>query len=156
LGIAGLLARSGFTQDVKSDPILERMKKDIFFLASEECEGRGVGTKGLDKAADYIADQFKQAGLKPGGVNGTYFQPFPFGQGGTLDGTSTLVLSGPQGQKIALKQGTDFQVIGLSGAGKADAPLVFAGYAITAKGIEYDDFKGIDVKDKIIVAIRKT
>lgn len=146
---------SSFSQDAKEDPILARMKKDIFYLASDECEGRGVGTKGLDKAAEYIADQFKKAGLKPGGVDGTYFQPFPFATGTQLAGESTLVLSGPQGQKIRLKQGTDFQVVGSSGPGKVTAPLVFAGYGVTAKSVDYDDFGGIDVKGKVIVTLRR-
>ncbi len=48
-----------------------RLKKDIYFLASDECEGRGPTTKGINLAADYIADQFKNAGLKPGGVEPT-------------------------------------------------------------------------------------
>src|SRR5262245_55644610 len=92
LGLAGMLARTGLAQD---DPIVERMRKDITFLASDECEGRGVGTKGLDKAAEYIAEQFAKAGLKPGGVDGTYFQPFPFATKAELDGDSTLTLTGP-------------------------------------------------------------
>src|SRR5436189_1331073 len=103
LGVLALAATQAAAQESASEA---RMKKDIFFLASDECEGRGVGTKGLDLAAEYIAEQFKQAGLKPGGVNGTYFQPFPFATGGQLAGDSTLVLKGPLGQKISLKQGT--------------------------------------------------
>src|SRR6516164_8429249 len=53
-----------------------RMRRDINFLASDECEGRGPGTKGIDKAAAYIASEFQKAGLKPGGDDGGYFQPF--------------------------------------------------------------------------------
>src|SRR5689334_5978015 len=53
-----------------------RMRRDITFLASDECEGRGPGTKGIDKAADYIAAEFKKAGLRPGGKDSRYFQPF--------------------------------------------------------------------------------
>ena len=53
-----------------------RMRKDLTYLSGDECEGRGVETKGIKLAADYIAAEFKKAGLKPGGVNGTYFQPF--------------------------------------------------------------------------------
>ena len=152
LSLASVFAGWGVAQD---DPVEARMRKDITFLASDECEGRGVGTKGLDLAADYIAAEFKKAGLKPGGVNGTYFQPFPFATNAKLDGESTLVLSGPQGQKITLKQGKDFQVLGFSGPGKITAPLVFAGYGVTARDIDYDDYKGIDVKGKVVVALRR-
>src|SRR5438067_12234581 len=53
-----------------------RLKRDVTFLASDECEGRGPMTKGLILAGDYIANEFKKAGLKPGGVDGSYFQPF--------------------------------------------------------------------------------
>src|SRR5687768_15626537 len=60
LALAGSLALRGGAQDTKVDPITERMRKDITFLASPECEGRGVGTKGLDLAADYIAEELKK------------------------------------------------------------------------------------------------
>src|ERR1700694_2860240 len=66
-----------------------RLKKDVFVLASGECEGRGVGTKGLDMAADYVADQLAKAGLKPGGTAGSYFQPFPMVRGSELGGAAT-------------------------------------------------------------------
>ena len=58
----------------------ERLKRDITYLASDECEGRGPGTLGIDRAAVYIAGQFKDAGVKPGGVNKTWFQPFTIGK----------------------------------------------------------------------------
>ena len=113
LGPAGLIGRAALAQE--KEAIAERMKKDITFLASDECEGRGVGTLGLDLAAQYIAVQCSRAGLKPGGVNGTYFQPFPFCTGGQLDGESTLTINGPtKGKKRPLKQGEDFQVLGSS------------------------------------------
>src|SRR5437773_7229371 len=59
-----------------ADDSLARMKKDLYFLAGEECEGRGLKTEGINKAAAYIANEFKAAGLKPGGPAGSYFQPF--------------------------------------------------------------------------------
>jgi hypothetical protein len=140
----------------KEEEVEARLRRDITLLASDEFEGRGVGTKGLDKAAEHIAAVFKQAGLKPGGPNGSYFQPFPYSSGAELDGTSTLQLRGPQGQEITLKQGTDFQVVGYSGAGQVTAPLVFVGYGATAKDISYDEYKGLDVKGKVVVMIRRT
>jgi hypothetical protein len=72
-----------------------------------------------------------------------------------LDGDSTLILHGPQGQKIKLKQGTDFQVFGFSAPGKLSAPLVFVGYGVTAPGIDYDDYQGLDVKGKVVITVRK-
>ncbi len=138
-----------------ANPIEARMRKDITYLASDECEGRGVGTKGLELAAEYVAKQFAASGLKPGGVNGGWFQPFPFVSSSELDGASTLSLKGPAGQTIELKQGADYQLFGLSGGGKVSAPLVFVGYGATAPGIKYDDYKAIDVAGKIVVLIRR-
>src|SRR6516165_7991492 len=105
----------------------ERLRRDVTYLASDELEGRGPTTKGLEKAADYIADQFKQAGLKPGGVDGTWFQPFGY-PANLLDEPARLGLKGPKGQEIELKQGFQFQPMGLSKSGKLTAPVVFAGY----------------------------
>jgi hypothetical protein len=147
-GLAGAASRE--------DEIEARLRRDITILASDEYEGRGVGTAGLDMAAQYIARQFSEAGLKPAGPDGSYFQPFPFSAGGELDGPSSLVLHGPLGQDIALKQGKDFQVIGYSGSGTVSAPIVFAGYGITAKGVSYDDYKGSDVRGKVLLLIRRT
>ena len=62
---------AGNTQQISPEGLM----KHIRFLASDELAGRGNGTKGLETAADYIADQFKAAGLQPGGTKGSWFQP---------------------------------------------------------------------------------
>jgi Peptidase family M28/PDZ domain/PA domain len=152
LFLLGLLASAPLWADEAAEA---RLKKDITFLASDECEGRGVGTKGLDLAADYVAGQFAAAGLKPGAREGSYFQSFPYSRGAQLDGPATLVLDGPLGQTVTLKAGSDFQVSGLSGSGKVAAPVVFVGYGVTAPAIGYDDYAGVDVKGKIVIALRK-
>src|SRR5437763_442148 len=114
----GLLALATQAAAQGEDPSVARMRKDIFFLASDECEGRGVDTQGINKAADYIAAEFKKAGLKPGGKDG-YFQPFTIRVGQSkVEGPATLTLKGPQGQVIELTAGKDFSVMGLSGSGK--------------------------------------
>ena len=133
----------------------ERMLRDIKYLASDELEGRGTQTKGINKAADFIAEQFKKAGLKPGGTNG-YFQPFTFSTSSKLQNNNKLVLHGPQGQIIELKHGKHFQVMGLSAGGEVTAPVVFAGYGITAPNVKYNDFKDLDVQNKVVIVIRKT
>jgi hypothetical protein len=133
----------------------ERMKRDIFYLASDECEGRGPGTEGIDKAADYVAQQFKEAGLKPGGVKGTWFQPFEIGGTVKLEGDQILKLQGPDQQTINFKLDENFQVLGNSGSGSVSAPLVFVGYGTTAKDIQFDEYKNVDVAGKIVVLIRR-
>src|SRR5262249_34980224 len=59
-----------------SSSSIPRMRSDLTFLASAECEGRGPGTEGINKAADYIADAFRKAGLKGAMPDGSFFQPF--------------------------------------------------------------------------------
>ncbi len=151
-GLAALKSQS----PAADEAVLARMRRDITFLASDECEGRGPGTKGIDKAADYIAAGFKKAGLKPGGVKGTYFQPFTVSGETELVQPGQMVLHGPLGQQIELRHGTDFQVMGLSGSGVVSGPVVFVGYGITAKDIKYDDFQGVDLAGKIAVLLRHT
>ncbi len=131
-----------------------RMRRDLTFLASDECEGRGPGTKGIDKAADYIAAEFKRAGLQPGGEDGSYFQPFTL-NANVLDKPAHLTLKGPQGQEIELRQGVHFWPMGLGGSGGDRGPAVFAGYGITSTKANYDDYEGIDVADKIVVLLRE-
>lgn len=131
----------------------ERMRRDITFLASDVCEGRGPGTHGIDLAADHIAAEFKKTGLKPAGEDGSYFQPFTI-NANILDEPAHLTLSGPQGQSIALKQGVQFWPMGLSGGGGDKASAVFAGYGITSEKGKYDDYDGLDVAEKIVVVLR--
>ncbi len=138
----------------QAPPVAERLRKDLTFLASPECEGRGPGSAGIDKAADYVAAAFKAAGLKPVMPDGSYFQPFTFLGRPTLRGAQTVELTGPAGRK-ALAAGDDFQPLGLTGAGYVDAGLVFAGYGITSEAAKYDDYAGLDVAGKIVVVIRR-
>src|SRR5262249_32347006 len=142
----------------KTEEIEERMRKDITFLASDECEGRGVTTKGINLAADYIATDFKKAGLQPAGDDGTYFQNFKVISGAAkLESPNSLVLTGPKDQRIELTINDHFLPLGISESGKVkNAPIVFAGYGATAAGIDYDDYKGVDVEGKVVIILRRT
>jgi hypothetical protein len=134
-----------------------RMRKDVFFLASDECEGRGVTTKGINLAADYVAAAFKKAGLKPAGLDGSYFQPFPITGTSEPGSPNTLALTGPLGQQVVLTAGQQFAPLAFSQSAQIDgATLVFAGYGVSAKEPDYDDFRGIDVAGKVVVMLRKT
>ena len=135
-----------------------RILKDISYLAGDECEGRGITTKGIQLAADHIAGVFKENGLKPGGTDG-YFQPFEVGgRGVSLASGNTLTIAGPQGAKSQFAVGQQFITLGRAASGTASGKVVFAGYgftnADTAKGPAYDDFDGLDVDGKIVMVLR--
>lgn len=163
LGTAVIAADPGPSSslDLGSNATQARMKKNLFFLAAPEGEGRGPLTKGLDRAADHIAAQFKELGLKPLGKDGSYFQPFTT-RGANFDGLSTLEFKSPNGGTTAFVFGPrlkpdDASLVGLSGSGKATGPLVFAGYGISpAKEKEgaYDDYKDLNVEKKVVMVLR--
>lgn len=133
----------------------ERMKKDLTYLASDELEGRGVGTNGLNKAADYIRQSLAESGWKLDAVNGEPFQPFTMTTGAEQGETNTLRFAGPDGKEITFEKDKDFTVCSFGGSGKLDGEIVFGGYAIDAKKIPYRDFEGVDLKGKIVIVIRK-
>jgi hypothetical protein len=128
------------------------IKAHISFLASDEMKGRFTGTAEELKAGSYIANQFKSFGVKPF-INGNYFQEFPFIEKVELTGTNSLSFSFLGKQKeIQLKK--DFVTAPFSGKGNFSSQLVFVGYGISAPRLNYDDYNGIDVKGKIVVALR--
>jgi hypothetical protein len=151
VGVRGLLAET----PVVATESEARLRRDVTFLASDACQGRGVTTEGIRKAADYIAGEFRKAGLKPGGVDGTYFQPFTM-PGAVLEGPAEFSLRGPKGQVVSFKQGVDFYPMGLGHAGKVNGlPAMFAGLGITSESEPaYDDYAGLDVADKVVFVLR--
>src|SRR5262249_46185028 len=122
--------------------------------------GRGITTKGIQLAAEHIAAEFRKAGLKPGAPDGTYFQTFKVVPGFRVEPKGAplaeLSLSGPLGQTIVLKLGSDFTLNGRRGTATVNAPLVFAGHSVDAPEPKYDDFAGIDVKGKAVVVLSRT
>ena len=135
----------------------KRLADALRFLSDDELEGRGVGTAGIDKAADYIAEQFTALGLDTKRYNGSPFQTFKMNVGVSLGEGNQLTLARPAGDSgapIELKSGQDFTPLSLGGSGKLDLPLVFVGYGITGKDEGYDDYAGIDVEGKAVVLLR--
>ncbi|HET6251338.1 MAG TPA: M28 family peptidase [Tepidisphaeraceae bacterium] len=125
------------------------VKKTLEFLAADEQEGRGIGTAGLERSAQRIADDFQKLGLKPvPGLDG-YFQPFKMTMSSSVD-PSTALSDGQTSYKV----GTDFGVIPFSGEGTFEGDVVFAGYGISSKKYNYDDYAGIDVKGKVVLVLR--
>lgn len=132
-----------------AQPDEQRIRADVAYLADDAREGRGIGTKGLDDAAVYIADKMKEAGLEPA-FGDSYFQEFEMGWGFTL-GEKNFITYG--GQTIDTKSGV--MPTGFSAAGEVTGKVMFAGYGIIAPEFEYDDFADIDVKDAIVLCMRK-
>ena len=128
-------------------------------ISSDAFEGRGPATRAETKTINYIADQFRAAGVQPGGdmVDGqrSWFQAVPLLRS-EIVGTPNLSLN-ESGTMVPLRQGEDIAVLApLNGAKQVDienAPLVFAGYGVTAPERNWDDFKGTDVHGKIIVVL---
>jgi len=145
------------------DPGLKTIRADalkghIFFLASDEMGGRDSLSPEGRIAAEYIAGFFHRAGLKPAGDRGTYFQNFPM-VAAHIDREHTYLRASIAGENGAMAtrdfvMGPDF-TLGRQGNVEAAvrAPLVFAGYGIAAPEYGYDDFKGVDVRGKVVMVL---
>jgi len=131
-----------------------RIAEHVRFLADDLLEGRGPGTRGGDIAANYIAAQFALAGLKPAGDNGGYLQKVDFVGVKTLPGTSAS-LQPTHGNGIDLRLAEDY-VTGnqtQTDSVDVDAPIVFVGYGIEAPEYQWNDFKGVDVRGKVVLVM---
>ena len=124
-------------------------------LASDEFEGRAPGTEGGQAASQYIADEMKAAGLKPMGVNGTYFQPVELTQATTLPSSSmTLSMAGKTILSADQKTNGVFWTKRLDETiSIADSDVVFVGYGVVAPEYGWNDYEGIDVKGKTVVML---
>jgi Zn-dependent M28 family amino/carboxypeptidase len=131
-----------------------RIAEHVRFLANDLLEGRGTGTRGGDIAANYIAAQFALYGLQPAGDNGTYLQKVDFVGVKTLPGT-TASLQPAHGGAMGLKLAEDYVAGNQTQTDSVDidAPIVFVGYGIEAPEYKWDDFKGVDVKGKVVLVI---
>ena len=133
-----------------ADP--QRYLDDVKALSSPIMEGRGAGTKGIERAANLIEQRYRTLGLQPAGPK-SYFQPFTVITGAKLkEGNRLEVEDGKSKQGLKLNQ--DFVPFSFSASGEAAGPVVFAGYGATAPEFGYDDYAHLDVKDKIVVMLR--
>jgi len=148
--IATLLALQAFADAPAANP--QRYLNDVKILAAPDMEGRGAGTKGIDRAAHYIEQQFKALGLEPAG-NHSFEQPFTVTTGAKLKGKNDLIVHVGSVEK-KLKLGKDYVPLSFSSVGSVSGPVVFAGYGATADEFGYDDYAHLDVKDKIVVVLR--
>ena len=147
--IAILLAADGFA----ADPVIsaDRMKADVTLLAGDRLEGRGPGTRGEELTTEFLAAEFKKAGLAPAGDRGTFFQAVPL----------VRVFTGPKATLQVKKAGETLDFVleeEFSGTSHTqteleefDAEAVFVGHGITAPEFGWDDYKDVDVTGKVVV-----
>ncbi|MCU0412106.1 MAG: S1 RNA-binding domain-containing protein, partial [Bacteroidetes bacterium] len=128
-----------------------QMKQHISFLASDSMMGRDTPSSQLDSAAAHIAAVFKSSGLQP--VNGSYFDKVGMGIIKLGDDNHLKILKSQSEKSYQIK--SEFTPFDLTGDGEVTAPVIFAGYGITAPDYNYDDYKGIDVEGKIVRIIEK-
>jgi hypothetical protein len=128
------------------------IKSYIEFMAADDKEGRKSLTPGYEKTAQWAADKFKEWGVKPAGEKGTYFQDVPVAQGfAWTTGTPEVVVDG---RTFFLRDG-DFAIDNTSTPGQTAAgEIVFVGYGISAPAKGLDEYAGVDVKGKIVLAFK--
>jgi hypothetical protein len=145
-----LLASAATVPIVPADP--NRYLADIKILSAPNMEGRGPGTKGLERASKYIEHRYNALGLQPAGSEG-YLQPFTVTTGAKLKSDNDVTIeNGAAKQPLKINQ--DFEPISFSASGSFTGPLVFVGYGASADEFQYDDYAGVDVKDKVVVVLR--
>ena len=158
ISISGLIVLLTALPD---DPSLQAMetirsadlKSDLYFLASDEMQGRDTNTLFNRIASGYLAHRFELMGLEPVVGDRSHFQPFSLVQSQLSDSNRFEVRfqDSPLATTALLKE--DFFPSLLSSNGKVTAPVLFAGYGISAPEHQYDDYQGIDVRGKLVLVM---
>ena len=152
---SGTAPASAALHRAESDVSAARIRAHVKFLSDDLLEGRYPGLRGGELAAKYLATQFALDGLKPAGDNGGYFQQVRFVGMTVQPAHTSMELVPSTGAPIPLRFGDDYTVSNrtLTPETTLDAPMVFVGYGVTAPEFHWDDYKGVDVKGKVIVCI---
>lgn len=145
---------SGTPQAAMNSIHAAAIRAHMRFLADGHLQGRAPGTTGYDIAAAYVATQLEGMGLKPAGANGNWFQPVPLRKFHVVSGQSSLEFV-RSGKAEALVFGKDYVTEGdpEHTDSTLEAPLIFAGYGVSAPELNYNDYAGLDVRGKIVVVL---
>jgi len=132
----------------------EHIRWHVRYLSHDLLEGRGTGQRGGDIAAEYIATQFAEYGLKPAGDHGTYMQKVPL-VGITTSPETQFSLVPKQGEAMNLKPLDEYVAYDQTqqAQSEVDADIVFVGYGIEAPEYNWDDYKGQDVRGKVLLML---
>jgi Zn-dependent M28 family amino/carboxypeptidase len=142
--------RAPHNESIRQDDL----RADLFFVAGDSMRGRLTDTEENRATADYIRSRFERVGLKPAAPNGSYFQNYDL-MTATLAPdaeANVLEIGGGDAGSRRLRAGQEFYPHRFSASGVAAAPVVFAGFGISAPQLGYDDYRG-DVKGKIVLAL---
>ena len=136
--------------------VARRVQADVEFLASDNLEGRDTGSRGYAIAADYVASQFRAIGLEPAGEKGSWFQAVPFRRA-SFENPPRLTLT-IGGKQVALEPGKDaaLRPSVTAKARKLSAGFVFVGHGLRDRRYGFDDYRGLNVHGKIVVALSGT
>jgi Zn-dependent M28 family amino/carboxypeptidase len=132
----------------------EHIRAEVKLLASDAFEGRGTGQRGGELTAEYLATQFELAGLKPAGDSGSYLQKVPMA-GMTAQPETSLSIVPANGAPMPLRFRDDFVTTNqtLAPTSDIDADMVYVGYGIAAPEYKWDDYKGADLKGKVLLML---
>lgn len=151
-----LLVLSACSQSPSGYPFVPEISEDdmyqmVSFLADDSLKGREAGSPEAAIAATYLADHFQFFGLEPAGTDGTYFQEFSLVKGvreteeGSRIQTGDVEFTSKGGQLLPWAY---------SEAGEAGGTLIFAGYGIQSKNLNYNDYEGLDLAGKVVMIMR--
>ncbi|HEX8572532.1 MAG TPA: M28 family metallopeptidase [Allosphingosinicella sp.] len=152
LAIVGLALASTASAQPAAEPAQftpESFRSHVAFLADDRLEGRDSGTRGYDIAALYVASRFEALGLRPAGQDGWY-QQVPFLEYRLAGEPASVTIGGRRflhGQEVMLNPTPEDSPV------RVEAPVVFAGYGLHAPEIGIDDYKGLDVRGKVVVVL---
>ena len=130
----------------------EDLIKNVRILTSSEFDGRLPGSEGYNKAAAFVANKFAELGLKPAGDE-KYFQYFNV-EYNKIE-SPAIFKSIVDGDTVNGEIGKDFVLRGFTGSNKFTLPVVFCGYGLSRPDLNYDDYAGINVKNKIVMVFKQ-
>jgi len=151
---AALLFASGAA--LAQDFSAERISSDIRTISADAYQGRYPGTEGERMTLAWLQAQYEAMGLQPGGPDGQWLQPVHLKRFTPVEGAASASWTGPDGVSHPLTIGTDATLRAVSNDGQAairNAPLVFAGYGITAPERNWDDYGDVDVRGKVVIVM---
>lgn len=134
--------------------IEERLRTDARYLASDELEGRGTQTAGIDKAAEYLAREFAKAGLNTNATGKGAFHEFPLLTRESQASVSQVTLQDSAAVLHAVARGRDFSSVLVPKPKQVSGEIAFVGFGISAPEWDYDEFADLEMRGRVLVMLR--